>query len=154
MTKTSAHVEKHIDLNESAENQGSQMVYFHTKILIWVYFHTKIPNWVYFGGPWNGKWGVTLCRFGIFYGDLEYFIAIWNILWLFCDIWYVLVGLGMENGGYTFGHLEYLRAIWHILWPFCDHLVYFPRFVMFYQEESGNPAENIQLLELKHIYVA
>jgi hypothetical protein len=48
-------------------------------------------------------------------------------------------------------HLVYFVAIWytyvvvilHILLPFgvfYGYLVYFPRFGMFYQEKSGNPA--------------
>jgi hypothetical protein len=35
--------------------------------------------------------------FGIFYGDLVYFVAIWSILWSFRMFWYIL---------------------WYILWPF------------------------------------
>jgi hypothetical protein len=35
--------------------------------------------------------------------NLEYFVAIWNILWPF---------------GIFYGHLEYFMAIWNILWPF------------------------------------
>jgi hypothetical protein len=67
-------------------------------------------------------------NFGIFYFHLVYFTAIGNNLWPFS----------------TFcGHLEYFVVIWYILWSFgifCGHLVIFPRFGIFYQEESGSPA--------------
>jgi hypothetical protein len=40
------------------------------------------------------------------------------------------------------GHLTYLIFIWYILWPldiFNTYLVYFSRFGLLYQEQSGNP---------------
>jgi hypothetical protein len=41
-----------------------------------VFSNQKLRIGVNFGGPWNGKgW-----PFGIYYGHLEYFMAIWNIL--------------------------------------------------------------------------
>jgi hypothetical protein len=65
--------------------------------------------------------GIFLWRFGIFYGDLVYFMAIWYILWRF---------------GIFYGDLVYFMAIWYIfcsfdiciLWSFglcCGNLVYF-----------------------------
>jgi hypothetical protein len=44
-------------------------------------FKPNIPNWVNFGGPWNGKYWYILCPFGIYYGHLEYFMAILVIKW-------------------------------------------------------------------------
>jgi hypothetical protein len=35
-----------------------------------VYFQTKIPIWVNFGGPWNGKVWYVPFPFGICYGHL------------------------------------------------------------------------------------
>jgi hypothetical protein len=60
--------------------------------------------------------------FGILYGHLIYFMAIWYIMWPF---------------GLFCGHLVYCVANWYILWLL--H-VYFLRFGMLYQEKSGNPA--------------
>jgi hypothetical protein len=64
---------------------------------------------------------------GIFYGHLEYFMVIWNILWSF---------------GIFYGHLEYFMVIWYILWPFGYAVViwYIPRFDLLRQEKSGSPA--------------
>jgi hypothetical protein len=42
----------------------------------WLFFKPKIPIWVHFGGP--GMENVF-----IFYDHLEYFMAIWYILWQF-----------------------------------------------------------------------
>jgi hypothetical protein len=55
--------------------------------------------------------------FGIFCGNLVYFVAIWYILWQF---------------GIFCGNLVYFVAIWYI----------FSHFGMLYQEKSGNPAHN------------
>jgi hypothetical protein len=64
-------------------------------------------------------------------GHLEYFVAIWYILWTF---------------GILCGHLVYLMDIWYIV-PTYERLVYFevicyisPHFGMSYQEISGNPS--------------
>jgi hypothetical protein len=51
--------------------------------------------------------------FGIFCGNLVYFVAIWYILWQF---------------GIFCGNLVYFVASWYILWQvgiFCGNLVYF-----------------------------
>jgi hypothetical protein len=45
--------------------------------------------------------GLSTEDFGIFYGHLAYFMAIWYILWPF---------------GIFYGHLVYFMAIWYILW--------------------------------------
>jgi hypothetical protein len=38
-------LEKPVEAEQEHEQQGCQMIYF----------QTKIPIWVNFGGPWNGK---------------------------------------------------------------------------------------------------
>jgi hypothetical protein len=56
----------------------------------------------------------------------------------------------MEDVGLFYGHLVFFTPIWYVLWSFgifYGHLVYthiyiFPRFGMFYQIKSGNPAIN------------
>jgi hypothetical protein len=84
--------------------------------------------------------GIFLRLFGIFYGHLVYFMAIWYILlpfgifychlvyftaiwYIFTTIWYILWPFGI-----FYGHLVYFTAIWYILLPFgifyC-HLVIF-----------------------------
>jgi hypothetical protein len=59
---------------------------------------------------------------GIFYEILEYFMAIWYILWQF---------------GIFYGNLVYFMAIWYSLWliGICIFLV----LVCLDQEKSGNP---------------
>jgi hypothetical protein len=57
---------------------------------------------------------------GILYGHLDYFAAIWYILWYF---------------GIFYGNLVYFMAIWYILWSFW---YVFPGFAMLYPEKSGN----------------
>jgi hypothetical protein len=47
--------------------QGCQMVCF----------QTKNPTWENFEGPHNGKSWYILCSFGIVYGHLVYYMAIW-----------------------------------------------------------------------------
>jgi hypothetical protein len=85
----------------------------------------------YFTAIWNILWS-----FGIFFGHLEYFTAIWYILWPF---------------GIFYGHLVYFMviwnilptAIWYILWPIGNGVVRWPifhRFGIMCQENSGNPA--------------
>jgi hypothetical protein len=49
--------------------------------------------WVNFGEPWNEK-------VGIFYGYLEYIMAIWYILWPFGNLvaaWYIFLLFGILN---------------------------------------------------------
>jgi hypothetical protein len=47
----------------------------------WFISKPKIPIWVNFGGNWNGNVDIhILWTFGLFYGHLVYFIAIWYIL--------------------------------------------------------------------------
>jgi hypothetical protein len=56
-----------------------------------LFTNKKIPIWVKFGGPWNGKCYV-LRSFGIFFGHLVYFVAVWYILRSFGNFfpfWYV-----------------------------------------------------------------
>jgi hypothetical protein len=50
----------------------------------------------------------------------------------------------MIDAAILYGHFVYITANWLNLWPFdtfCGHLVIFSRLGMFYQEQSGNPAE-------------
>jgi hypothetical protein len=56
--------------------------------------------------------GVGILRpFGLFYGILVYFTAIWYILWTFGLFYGILV--------YVFyGHLVYFVPIWDMLWHF------------------------------------
>jgi hypothetical protein len=46
------------------------------RVVRWYIFKPKIPIWVNFGGPWNEK-GWYIHSFGIHYGHLVYFMAIW-----------------------------------------------------------------------------
>jgi hypothetical protein len=58
-----------------------------------VYFQTKIATWVHFGGSCNGRCWCTLWIFGLLYGHLIYFMAIWYILWsfgIFPPFWYIV----------------------------------------------------------------
>jgi hypothetical protein len=59
---------------------------------------------------------------------------------------YILEGLGFDNNGISSGHSVYFTTIWYSFRPFgafCVHMLYFPRFGMFYQEKSGNPGHNM-----------
>jgi hypothetical protein len=47
--------------------------------------------------------GLAMEDVGMFYGQLVYFVNIWNILW---------------TSDRFYGHLVYFMAIWYILWPF------------------------------------
>jgi hypothetical protein len=72
---------------------------------------------VYFMAIWYILW-----QFGIFYGHLEHFMTIWYILWpigifygylvYFLAIWYILWQFGI-----FYGHLVHFMTIWYILWP-------------------------------------
>jgi hypothetical protein len=64
----------------------------------WYVFKQKIPIWVNLGGPYIEKCGYIFWSFGIFYGHLEYCMAIWNILWPF-GIYYIW------SFGIFYGHL-------------------------------------------------
>jgi hypothetical protein len=58
-------------------------VYFiveRTRVARWHIFKPKIPIWVNFGRSCNGRCWYILCPFGLFYGHLWYFVAIWDIL--------------------------------------------------------------------------
>jgi hypothetical protein len=44
-------------------------------------FKPKIPIWVNFGGSPHGRRWYILRLFGLFYGQLVYFKAIWYFLW-------------------------------------------------------------------------
>jgi hypothetical protein len=50
-----------------------------TRVAGWCIFKPKIQIWVNFGGSWNKRCWYILCPFGIFYGHLPYFLAIWYI---------------------------------------------------------------------------
>jgi hypothetical protein len=71
--------------------------------------------------------GLGMGNVAIFYDHLEYFMAIWNILWPF---------------GIFYGHLEYLMAIWYNLWQYsivCGHFVYLSQFGMFGPRKIWQP---------------
>jgi hypothetical protein len=51
------------------------------RVARWRIFKPKIPIWVNFGGSCNERCWYILWLFGIFYGQLVYFVAIWYILW-------------------------------------------------------------------------
>jgi hypothetical protein len=59
-------------------------------------------------------------------------------------------GLSMEDVGLFYCPFwSILRPFWYILWPFgifYGHLVYFSRFGMLYQVNSGNPVSNLHFL--------
>jgi hypothetical protein len=50
-----------------------------TRVVRWYIFKPKISIWVNFVGPWNVKGWHTLWPFGIYYGHLKHFMAIWYI---------------------------------------------------------------------------
>jgi hypothetical protein len=55
-------------------------------------FKPKIPICVKFGGRWNGKFYYIVWPFGIFFGHLVYFMAVWyslRSLGIFFLFWYV-----------------------------------------------------------------
>jgi hypothetical protein len=92
-----------------------------------VCFQTKNPNLGTFWRALEWKMLVCLWSFGIFYGHLEYFTVIWNIL---------------RSFGIFYGHLVYI-------WPFGNVVVIWyiiPRFGLLCQEKSGNPEEISNLL--------
>jgi hypothetical protein len=68
----------------------------HYRVASWYSFIQKIPIWVcYFGGPWNGKcWYMY-----VFYGHLEYFLAMRYTYFLplgyFVVIWYIFLRFGI-----------------------------------------------------------
>jgi hypothetical protein len=95
--------------------QGRQMVYF----------QTKIPIWVNFGGPCNGRCWYILWRFGIFF-----------------PFWYIFTRFGMLYQDKS-GNPAWNGKRWYLKWPFVIfyghlytdcmvlwYLVYFPHLVM------------------------
>jgi hypothetical protein len=63
------------------------------RVVRWIVFKPKLPIWVNFIGSCNGSCCYILWPFGIFYGHLVYFVAIWCILLLFgifFPFWYVV----------------------------------------------------------------
>jgi hypothetical protein len=117
-----------------------------------VYFKTK--NWVHFGGSCNGRCWWAFWTFGLFYGHLVYFTAIWSILRPF-DIFYghlvyfTAIWSILRPFGLFYGHLVYFTAIWSILRPFdifYGHLAYyvakFPHILVYCNKKSGNPDVN------------
>jgi hypothetical protein len=60
-----------------------------------IYFMPKIPILLYFGRLCNGTFWYILWPFGIFYGPLVYFMALWymliyELLSYFPLLWYVV----------------------------------------------------------------
>jgi hypothetical protein len=70
--------------NWTRVKQGCQMVYF----------QTKIPIWVNFEGSCNGRHWYILLPFGLFYGHWVYFVVFWYMLPPF---WYVVWYVVPEN---------------------------------------------------------
>jgi hypothetical protein len=54
------------------------------------YFQAKNPNLDNFGGTCNGRCWYILWRFGLFYGNLVFFVANWFIM----VIWYIFPRFG------------------------------------------------------------
>jgi hypothetical protein len=79
-----------------------------------VCFQTQNPNLGKFWRALDWKNGYILYSFGIFYGHLEYFMDIWNIVRTF---------------GIFYDHLVHFVFIWYI----------FSGFGIMDQEKSGNP---------------
>jgi hypothetical protein len=67
------------------------------RVATWFVFRPKIPIWVNFGGPWIGKCWDILCSFGIFYGHLVYFFAIYYCYGNFDIFSLVLVNCVKKN---------------------------------------------------------
>jgi hypothetical protein len=84
-----------------------------TKVARWYIFKPKLPIWVNFGGSCNGRCLYTLWPFGIFYGHLVYFTAIWSTLKPF---------------GIFCGHLVFFIAKWYffLLWYFVERKIWQP----------------------------
>jgi hypothetical protein len=62
----------------------------------------------------------------------------------------------MDNVGMFYGRLEYFRAYWYIyvIRPFgivCCHLVFYPRFGILFQEKSGNPGLDENVVSTKNL---
>jgi hypothetical protein len=68
-----------------------------TRVARWHIFKPKIPIWVNFGGSYNGRCLYIICPFGLFYGYLVYFVALWYILWLFGIYFPVMVCCTTKN---------------------------------------------------------
>jgi hypothetical protein len=49
-----------------------------------------MPIWINFVGSCDGRCRYILWTFGLFYGHLVYFVAIWYNVWLFGKFWYVV----------------------------------------------------------------
>jgi hypothetical protein len=50
---------------------------FSTRVARWHIFNPKILVWITFGGPKNGKGWYIIWPFGIYYGNLVDFMAVW-----------------------------------------------------------------------------
>jgi hypothetical protein len=48
-----------------------------SRVARWYIFKPKIPIWENFRGPWNAKGWYILWKFGIYYGNLVHFMAMW-----------------------------------------------------------------------------
>jgi hypothetical protein len=68
-----------------------------SRVARWFVFKPKIPIWVHFGGPQIRKGLYILWPFGIFYGDLGYYMTIWYILYSFGTFLPVLVSCSNKN---------------------------------------------------------
>jgi hypothetical protein len=74
-------------------------------------FRTKNTNLGKFWRALDVKMLIYFWPFGIFYGHLEYFMDIWNILWTFGTFY-----------GQFYDHLVHFVLIWYIFFQFWYHV--------------------------------
>jgi hypothetical protein len=102
--------------------------------------------------------GLEMENVGIFYDHLEYFKAIWYILWQ-CGIFFPVFGIFyghleyfmvilyiLQSFGIFCSPLVYFAVIWYILQSFgifCSHLVYFAVTWYVLRRKIGNPAGDL-----------
>jgi hypothetical protein len=62
-----------------------------------IFSHQKKQTlWAYFGGMWNLKCWYILWPFGLLYGHLVYYMAIWYMYYM--AIWYIKWPFGILYG--------------------------------------------------------
>jgi hypothetical protein len=83
---------------------------FHTRVARWHIFKPKIPIWVNFGGS------------NIQLKMLEYFVAIWSILWpfgLFVAIWSILWPFGIFYSYLVYVFFQFWYVVPRKIWQPC-----------------------------------
>jgi hypothetical protein len=68
-----------------------------SRVARWHILNPKILIWVNFGGLRNARFLYVFWPFGLFYGNLVYFVAIWYIFWLFGLFFPVMVSCTKKN---------------------------------------------------------